>query len=183
MPDDPAPNLALASLREAQGDASGALEQYTRAIKKRPSMETLSKQGYLLSQASRLDEAAKVLNQVLSKEFDPTTAAELGFVRFRQKNLDDASALLKKALRKSPQLMVAHYYLGAVQYQQGELKSARESYLEADRLGADDPRALLALCEMEAQTGAATLDETRRKISARFPSDAPAMLTRCSSGP
>ncbi len=181
MPEDPAPNIALASMREAQGDSAGALEEYTRAIKKKPSGELLFKQGYLLSQAGRLDEAAKALTQVLS---EPAAAAELAFVRYRQKNFDDAAGLLKKALKRSPQLMVAHYYLGTVQYQQGDAKAARDSYLEADKLAApEDPRALIALCELEAQTKAATLDETRKKISTRFPKDAAALLTRCTAAP
>lgn len=181
MPEDPAPNLALATLREKQGDPSGALEEYTRAIKKRPSTELLMRQGYLLSQAGRLDEAAKALGQVLAKDFDPPSAAELAFVRFRQNNVEDAAALLKKALRKAPQLMVAHYYLGAVHYQQGDIKGARESYLEADKLSGEDPRALIALCEVEAQLDAPTLGETRKKISARFPKEAAALLTRCTA--
>lgn len=184
MPDDPAPNIALASMREAQGDSSGALEEYTRALKKKSSTEVLSKQGYLLSQAGRLDEAAKALTQVLSKEFDPAAAAELGFVRYRQKNLDDANALLRRALKKAPQLMVGHYYLGTVQYQQGDVKGARDSWLEADKLAsAEDPRALIALCELEAQTKAPTLDETRKKISTRFPKEAPGILGRCTPAP
>jgi len=181
MPDDPAPNVALAALREAQGDSGGALEEYTRAIKKKPSPALLTKQGYLLSQAGRLDEAAKVLGQVVS---DPAAAAELGFVKYRQKNFDEAAALLRRALKKSPQLMVGHYYLGTVQYGQGDPKAARESYLEADKLAAaDDPRALIALCELEAQTKAPTLDETRQKISTRFSKDAAALLSRCTPGP
>ena len=181
MPDDPAPNVALAMLREAQGDSGGALEEYTRAIKKKASPALLTKQGYLLSQAGRLDEAAKALGPVSN---DPAAAAELGFVKYRQKNFDEAAALLRKALKKSPQLMVGHYYLGTVQYQQGDVKAARESYLEADKLAvADDPRALIALCELEAQTKAATLDETRQKISTRFPKEAAGYLSRCTPGP
>ena len=184
MPDDPAPNIALASLREAQGDSSGALEEYTRAIKKRPSTELQIRQGYLLSQAGRLEEASKVLMAVLAKDFDAAAGAELAFVRFRQKNFDDAAVLLKKALKKAPQLMVGHYYLGTVQYQQGDAKAARESYLEADKLAEPtDPRALIALCELEAQTKAPTLDETRKKISTRFAKDAAGLLTRCTPNP
>jgi serine/threonine protein kinase/Tfp pilus assembly protein PilF len=181
MPDDPAPNVALASLREMQGDSSGALEEYTRALKKRPHQtDLLNRQGYLMSQAGKLDEASAVLGQVLAKGFDPAAAAELGFVRFRQNKAAEASTLLKKALAKSPQLMVGHYYLGAVQYQQGDVKAARASYLEADRLGApDDPRSLIALCEMDAQTNAPTLEETKKAISTRFPKDAKGLLTHC----
>ena len=184
MPEDPAANLALASLREAQGDASGALEALTRAIKKKSSTSLLIRQGYLFSQAGRLEEAAKALTAVLSREFDSTAAAELAFVRYRQKNFEEAATLLKRALKKSPGLMVGHYYLGTVQYQQGEVKNARESYLEADRLAAaDDPRALIALCELEAQTQAVTLSETRKKISTRFVKDSPALLSRCTPKP
>jgi serine/threonine protein kinase/tetratricopeptide (TPR) repeat protein len=180
LPNDPEPNVVLASLREMQGDSAAALEEYTRAVKKRPhSAELLNHQGYWLSQSGRLDEAAKVLGLVLSKGFDASAAAELGFVRFRQGNVEEASSLLRKALKKAPQLKVGHYYLGAVQYQQGDPKGARASYLEADRLGPDDPRALVALCEMEAQTNASSLDETKRLISARFGKEAAQLLTRC----
>ena len=76
--------------------------------------------------------------------------------------------------------MVGHYYLGAVQYQQGDVKGARASYLEADRLGApDDPRSLIALCELDAQTNAPTLEETKKAISTRFAKDAKGLLTHC----
>jgi serine/threonine protein kinase/tetratricopeptide (TPR) repeat protein len=184
MPDDPAPNIALASMREAQGDSAGALEEYSRAIKKKSSGELLFKQGYLLSQAGRIDEAARALTGALKEEFEPAAAAELAFVRYRQKNFDDAAALLKRALKKSPQLMVGHYYLGTVQYQQGDVKGARESYLEADKLAEPtDPRALIALCELEAQTKANTLEETRKKISTRFAKEAPGLLSRCTPAP
>ena len=180
MPDDPAPNIALASLREMQGDSFGALEEYNRAVKKRPhSAELLTRQGYWMSQMGKVDEAAAVLTQVLAKGFDPAAAAELGFVRFRQKKMGEAASLLKQALKKSPQLMVAHYYLAAVQYQQGDVKAARASYLEADRLAPDDPRSLIALCEIDAATKAPTLEETKKAISTRFPKDATSLLTHC----
>ena len=124
-----------------------------------------------------------MLGQVLTKGFDPAAAAELGFVRFRQNKTAEASTLLKKALAKSPQLMVGHYYLGAVQYQQGDIKGARASYLEAARLAPDDPRALISLCELDAQTKSASLEETKKLISTRFPKEAPQLLTHCVAEP
>jgi serine/threonine protein kinase/Flp pilus assembly protein TadD len=181
MPDDPAPNIALASLRQMQGDASGALEEYNRAVKKRPhATELLAKQGYFLSQAGKLDEASAVLGQVLAKSFDAPSAAELGFVRFRQSKTDEAATLLKKAVKKAPDLMDAHYYLGAVQFKQGDVKGARASYLEADKLAApDDPRSLIALCEVDAQSKSPTLEETKKAITTRFPKDSKDLLTHC----
>ena len=118
--------------------------------------------------------------QALSKGFDPAAAAELAFVKYRQKNYGEASGLLKRALKTKSDLAIAHYYLGAVQFAQGDMKSARDSYLEADRLGdSTDPKALVGLCQVEAQDKAATLDETKKKISTRFAKDAAALLTNC----
>lgn len=179
MPDDPAPNVALAKMREAQGDSGGALEAYTHAIKKKASPELLVKQGYLLSQAGRVDEAAKVLGQVLSRGFDPAAAAELGFVKYRQKNYGDAAGLLKRALKARPDLANAHSYLGAVQFAQGDSKGARESYQEAAKLDPESQNAWIALCQIEAQTHAPSLDETKKQISTRFPKDAAGLLSHC----
>ena len=63
---------------------------------------------------------------------------------------------------------------------QGRLKAR----FRWDRLSAaDDPRALIALCELEAQTQAPSLAETRQKIGTRFGKNASALLGRCRPTP
>ncbi|MFZ5467937.1 MAG: protein kinase domain-containing protein [Myxococcota bacterium] len=180
-PKDHRPHLLLADLRELQGDLSGALDALGQAAKKRPFDLALSKrQGLLLSRAGRLEEAVTELGAVLQKRFDPQAAAELAFVRLRQEQPDEALALLRRALKKKPQLAVGHYYLGAVLYRKGEVKASEAAYREADRLAPKDPRALLALCVVKAQTKAPDLEDTRRLLSERFSSQSAALLSQCS---
>jgi Flp pilus assembly protein TadD len=179
-PADSEPDALLAGLRETQGDAAGALEAWTRAARKKPSaVEYAERQGYWLSQAGQLDEAAAVLQGALAKRYAPEAAAELGFVRFRQNQREEALSLLRKATKKAPQLFVAQYYLGAVLYQQGDVKGARAAYLAADALAGDDPRALVALCEVDAHQQASELSDTKAKLTARFGDKAAALIARC----
>ncbi len=183
-PGDPEPDVADGDLQLLLGDVPNALSLYSSALKKRPQdLDLKAKQGYLLSQQGRLEDAALVLQEVLAKRFDPASAAELGFVRFRQEHLKDALALLDRAVKKQPTLSVAHYYLGSVQYRQGDLKGAKASWLEADRLAPDDSRPLEALCQMQAQQSSSDLDETKKLISQRFPKVSMDILSRCTAPP
>ncbi|GMU60431.1 MAG: hypothetical protein AMXMBFR34_21940 [Myxococcaceae bacterium] len=184
-PDDPRPDAALARLRELQGDSSGALEGWTQAARKsKGTTEYLARQGYWFSQAGRLDEAELALNKVMRAKPDSATAAELGFVKFRKSKPDEALRLLKGAVKDDPKLMVAHYYLGAVLVQKGDLAAAREAYTAADALAGDDARPLTALCELEAMAGPeGQLEAAKKKLKERFPKDAEAIIARCSVPP
>lgn len=174
------PDLALASLRELQGEWMGAIEALGQALKKSPgSRVVLARKGYLLSQNGRLDEAATVLSELLQGGFEPASAAELAFVRFRQEKTEEAAGLLKKALKKEPALAVGHYYLGAVLYRENDVKGAERAYREADRLIPEDARALLALCQMQAQQKDPRVDETKKAFAARFPADAARLGAEC----
>ncbi len=179
-PDDAVPDLLLADLRELQGDAFGALDALTVAAKKRPgSAEVAGRRGYFLSQTGRLDEAAEALQQSLSRRYDGRLQAELAFVRFRQGQNDEAKKLLERALKKEPQLSVAHYYLGAVLYRQGDVRGAERAYRTADRLDPTDPRALAALCQLQAQSKSRDVAETQKRIASRFPEQSQALLAQC----
>lgn len=177
-PDDPRSDVLLAELRELQGDVPGALEAWTKAAKKKPSdVRAASRQGYWLSQSGRLDDAAEVLGVVLKRQFVAEAAAELAFVKFRKDQPDEALRLLGKALKEKPDLMVAHYYRGAVLYQKGDAKGARAAYLEADKLAGDDSRPLLGLCELEVhEKTTAELEDARRRLRERFPADAEKLI-------
>jgi eukaryotic-like serine/threonine-protein kinase len=179
-PADPQPDLVLADLKEMQGDYSGALDALGRAAKKQPSRSLAARRGYLLSQMGRLDEASDALNQLLAKRFDADTAAELAFVRYRQKQLPEATQLLKRALKDTPRLAKAHYYLGAVVYGQGDVKAAEHEYQQADELAPEDPRALLALCQIQLGAGQADkAEEARKKMDERFPKQAAELRAQC----
>ena len=180
-PDDVRPDLLLAELREMQGDAPGALEAWTKASRKKPAdLTILSRQGYWLSQSGRLDEAADVLAQVLKKQFSAEAAAELGFVKLRKSQHDEALKLLGRAVKEQPDLMVAHYYRASALYQKGDPKSARAEYLEADKLSGVDSRPLVALCELEAQQQTTTeLDDVKKRLKERFPAEADKLIASC----
>jgi serine/threonine protein kinase/tetratricopeptide (TPR) repeat protein len=182
-PRDPRPDRALAQLRELQGDAEGALEAWTKLNAKAPTASSRARQGFWLSQLGHLDEADEVLSKALRRQSDAAIAAELGFVKFRLDQTDEALKLLRQAVKDRPTLLEAHYYLAAVLYQKGDVRGARAEYLEADKLAGSDPRPLAALCEMEQIQQSSQLEEARRRIRERFPTDAEAMLARCASIP
>ncbi len=184
-PDDARIDTLTADFRELQGDVPGALEAWTKAAKKRPGdVHALTRQGYWLSQTGRLDEASEVLTALLKKQYDAEAAAELGFVKFRKEQFDEAMKLLTKSVKEKPDLMISHYYLGAVRYRKGDVKGARAEYAEADKLAGPDSRALIAWCEVEAQQeGGGELEGVKKRLKERFPAEASALITRCSVPP
>jgi serine/threonine protein kinase/tetratricopeptide (TPR) repeat protein len=177
------PVLALADLRERQGDVPGALAALAKAYEKRPKDAQIApRYGRLLSQSGRLDEAAEVLGAWTRDNNDAESLAELAFVRYRQERVEDAAALIKRALKKSPKLAIAHYYLGAVLFRQGDTAGAERAYREADQLAPDDPRALTARCQMHARGGnEAAVAEVKRELTSRFPSQAEALTAQCTA--
>jgi serine/threonine protein kinase/Flp pilus assembly protein TadD len=182
-PKDLRPVLALADLRERQGDVPGALAALSKAYEKRPKDAQIApRYGRLLSQGGRLDEAAEVLGAWTRDNNDAESLAELAFVRYRQERVEDAAALIKRALKKSPKLAIAHYYLGAVLFRQGDTAGAERAYREADQLAPDDPRALTARCQMHARSGnGAAVAEVKRELTSRFPAHAEALAAQCTA--
>jgi eukaryotic-like serine/threonine-protein kinase len=180
-PQDPRPDLLRADLRQLQGDAPATLEALNGAARKAPTDRDVAlRRGELLSQLGRLDEAALVLNTVLKKRFQPGAAAELGFVRLRQNQPQEASRLLKAALAKDPQLAKAYYYLGATLAQGGDMAAAERAYREADRLDPKDSRPLAALCIAQAHAGkTAERDAVQKDLANRFPEQAPRLIAEC----
>jgi serine/threonine protein kinase/Flp pilus assembly protein TadD len=180
-PQDPRPDLLRADLRQLQGDALATLEALNAAARKAPTDRDVAlRRGELLSQLGRLDEAAVVLNGVLRKRFQPGAAAELGFVRLRQNQPQEAARLLRAALAKDPQLAKAYYYLGATLAQGGDLPGAERAYREADRLDPKDARPLAALCMVQAHAGkTAERDTIQKDLASRFPEQAPRLIAEC----
>jgi eukaryotic-like serine/threonine-protein kinase len=179
LKNDARPATALAQLKEAMGDANGALEAWQRAeARDRKATHAAVRVGFWQSQLGRLDEATATLEPILKHGVNAEAAAELGFVKFRQSKPDEASVWLDKAVAADSKLASAHYYRAAVQYQRGEVGKARESYLKADALAPGDVRALVAMCEMEAQQGLPN-EETKQKMKSRFAAEAPQLVSAC----
>jgi len=184
-PEDPRVDAITAEFRELQGDVPLALEAWTKLAKKRPGdRHALTRQGYWLSQTGRLDEANEVLGSVLKKQYDADAAAELGFVKYRKEQFDEALKLLNRSVREKPDSMITHYYLATVLYRKGDLKTARAEYAEADKRAGSDTRPLIAWCELEAQQESTEgLEEVKRRIKERFPAEAVGMVAKCAVAP
>jgi serine/threonine protein kinase/tetratricopeptide (TPR) repeat protein len=182
-PEDVRPQLALADLRERQADVSGALAALAKAYERRPRDARIApRYGRLLSHSGKLDEAAEVLGAWTRDHNDAEALAELAFVRYRQERVDDAASLLKRALRKAPKLAVAHYYLGAVLFRQGDSAGAERAYREAEQLAPEDPRALTARCQMHARQGNENAVATaKRELASRFPDQAQTLAAACTA--
>jgi tetratricopeptide (TPR) repeat protein len=177
---DPEPYVVMGEFKELQGEPSAALDAYRAALQRRPDdLKLKQRVGYWQSQSGQVDEALLTLTQVLRKQFDATSAAELGFVRFRKNDVRGAEKELQDVIKKEPSSEAAHYYLGAVLYARNDVKGATEQYLEADKLAPNDSRPLAALCEMQARAGAAEVEDTKKQLGKRFPEQAKDLLARC----
>ena len=169
-------------LRELQADASGAMEAWSIAVRKAPgNAHYLGRQGYWLSQGGRLDEAEIALTRSNKKRPDPSTTAELGFVKYRKDQKEEAMRLLRAVVREKPDLLEGHYYLATVLFQKNDLTAARAEYLAADALAGSDTRPLTALCEMEQMQQTSELPAVKKKIRERFPREADTLLSKCAA--
>jgi Flp pilus assembly protein TadD len=181
-PNDARPDAVMAELRELQADSGAALEAWSKAVGKAPgNAQYLSRQGYWLSQAGRLDDAEAALTRANKKHNDPATTAELGFVKYRKDQKEEAMKLLRSVVKEKPDLLEGHYYLATVLFQKNDLTAARAEYLAADALAGTDSRPLTALCEMEQMQKTSELPSVQKKIRERFPKEADALLSKCAA--
>ncbi len=181
-PNDARPDAVMAELRELQADPGAALENWSKAVAKAPgNAQYLSRQGYWLSQSGRLDEAETALSKANKKKSDPATTAELGFVKFRKEQKDEAMRLLRSVVKEKPDLLEGHYYLATVLFSKNDLTAARAEYLAADALAGADTRPLTALCEMEQMQQTSELAAVQKKLKERFPKEADQLLSKCAA--
>lgn len=182
-PKDARPDALLAQLREAQGDASGAMAAWDKAVTKSPNnTQYLARQGYWLSQSGKLDEAEAALTRASRKKNDPVINAELGFVKYRKEQFDEALRILRGVVKEKPELFEGHYYLAPVLFRKKDVAGARAEYLAADALSPTDSRALVGLCQLEQMAGNATeLEAAKVKLKERFAKDADALLSQCAA--
>ena len=181
-PNDARPDAVMAELRELQADSSAALEAWSKAVLKAPGNPLyLARQGYWLSQSGRLDEAEVALSKANKKHPEAATTAELGFVKYRKDQKEEAMRLLRAVVKEKPDLLEGHYYLATVLFQKNDLAAARAEYLAADALAGNDSRPLTALCEMEQMQKTTELPAVQKKLRERFPKEADALLSKCAA--
>lgn len=153
-PADTRPDLLWADMREQDGDLAAATEAVDRARKKSPEELTLQlRYSRLLSATGRSDEAEAILRALGPKLSKEKLFLELGQLRTREGRTQDARAFFAQAVAESPRSAPAHYQLGAIQFQLGDLDAAEDELREADRLDVSDPRPLAALCAMQMKAG------------------------------
>ncbi|MFZ5445360.1 MAG: tetratricopeptide repeat protein, partial [Myxococcota bacterium] len=181
-PNDARPDALMAELRELQGETGAALEAWTKAVAKAPNnTQYLARQGYWLSQGGRLDEAEAALTKATRRKGDAAAVAELGFVKYRKEQKDEALRILRGVVKEKPELLEGHYYLATVLFAKGDLAGARAEYLAADGLAGADTRPLTALCEMEQMQQTSELEAAKKLIRERFPKEADALLSKCAA--
>jgi tetratricopeptide (TPR) repeat protein len=182
---DPEAYVVQAEFKELLGEPGAALDAWKSALARNPQdLRVKARVGYWYSQTQQLDEAQALLSQVLARRFDPVSAAELGFVKFRRGDVRGAAGTLKDVIKREPSTMAAHYYLGAVLFAAGDAKGAKAEYLEADKLAPNDSRPMASLCEMQARTNDPEVEQTRKAIEKRFPgSESREVLARCVAPP
>jgi tetratricopeptide (TPR) repeat protein len=135
--------LALIGLgRTADGD-----EHWKIARKAAPEdlVLALNHANYLLD-ANRLDEALVVFEEV--REGDPTKAEAYlggGLVKYRQGLKDDSIGYWLKAVELDPTMTQAHFHLGSLLLDRGNLKLADKHLTEAAKLEPRDARILTSL--------------------------------------
>lgn len=177
---DPRPDALTGELRFLQGDRPGAIEALSSAQKKKDVRATRARLGIMLSQEQRLEEAEKVLSPLARRPVHAQGAAELGFVLHRLGQNADALTTLRRAITADPSLARAHYYLGAVLVERGEVREAEAAYRKADRLEPNEPLAISALCQVLVfQKKRSEVARVKAEMEERFPEESARLLAAC----
>jgi len=113
-PDDASGHYALGFVLESLQQGAAAHDQFERSIALQPAQtESYFQLGMMDLDQGKLDGASGRFSHVLDR--DPKHAGALtgmGRVKFQQKDYEDASALLQRAVASDSSIRQAHYYLG-----------------------------------------------------------------------
>ncbi len=183
VPADVRPLLARAELRERQGDMPGALAALAKAYEKRPrDAQIAPRYGKLLSHSGKLDEASEVLGAWTRDHGDAESLAELAFVRYRQTGWTTrrpCSSARCARLPSSPWPTTTWAPSSSVREtpRPPSGPTARRTSLPRE-----DPRALVARCQLHARQGQDGLvSQVKRELSTRFPDRADALTAQCTA--
>jgi predicted Zn-dependent protease len=134
LPDDPDVLFELGAVNERAGNKQDAEKVFLRLLEKNPDhAPTMNYLGYMWAeQGVNLDRATKMLQTAVSKEPDNGAYIDsLGWVYFRQGNLELAHKYLLDASRLLPRDPTVQEHLGDVFAREGKYSEALERYRAA----------------------------------------------------
>ncbi len=143
-------------------DRIGARQGFERAIELNPgSAEARLRNAWRLSLLEHeFGAAAEELRRAERlNPLDPQTKTLLGYVSYFSRDLDAARRQFERVVALEPHFPLAHYAIGDVLAQQGELKKAVASYERAIELGGRSANAIAMLAHASALGG----DERRAR--------------------
>jgi predicted Zn-dependent protease len=160
-PEDIDLNFALGSAYERAGNKELAEKVFLGILAKHPDhAQTLNYLGYMWAESgTNLERAAEMLKKAVSEE--PRNGAyidSLGWVYFRQGNLDMAEKYLTDASHLLPRDATVHEHLGDVFAKRGDYVRALTAYRAALKLepeAKDEAKLKTKIAELEKQTQAA----------------------------
>lgn len=118
----------LGAVLQAQGRLDEAVDHYREALRQRELPRLRHNLGTALRSQGRLDEAAEAFEAALRGAPEPALAADthtrLGETRWDQGRVDEAVAAYRAALALDPAHAAAHYALGVVAFDGGQLEAA-----------------------------------------------------------
>jgi TolB-like protein/Tfp pilus assembly protein PilF len=136
-------------------DLAGSLREYQRAIELKPNDATAHHWfgSDPLVGLGRFEEAiAECRRAVELDPLSPIINTDLGAALYLARRSDDAVAQLRKTLEIDPTFVNAHYYLGLVLRQKGDLPGAIAEFEKAKQLS-DDPFVATLSAAAKAQAG------------------------------
>jgi len=161
-PEDLDLNFALGSAYERAGNQSSAEKVFLDILAKHPDhAQTLNYLGYMWADNGvNLDRAAEMLKKAVAA--DPRNGAyidSLGWVYFRQGNLELAEKYLTDATHLLPRDATVHEHLGDVMAKRGNLQRALKLYKDALLLEPepkDEAKLKVKIADLEKQQSART---------------------------
>jgi tetratricopeptide (TPR) repeat protein len=130
-----APELELAALYEGLGRTGDAVAAYQQALKDNPSSDDAANDLALLLIATRSDQAS--LNQALSiaqrfgNSSNPYYVDTLGWVQYKQGQLNSALSTLGQAVNLAPSVPELRYHLAMAELKSGQMAVARDNLQKA----------------------------------------------------
>ena len=138
-----------------QGRISEAIPFLVDALNAQPdNVVTLCSLAYCYSEKNALHLAEDLATKAAKIDpREPRAHLLLGIVRFKQKQLDEAEAEIRRGIqlqRVSTGVVMVHYYLGNVLYAKGDVEGAIHEYqLEVRNDPSVDPAAVTALARLD----------------------------------
>ena len=123
-------------------DLMGSLREYQRAIELKPNDATAHHWfgGDVLAGLGRFEDAiAEGRRAVELDPLSPIINTDLGATLYLARRFDQANAQLRKTLEIDPTFVNAHYYLGLILQQKGDLPGAIAQLEKAKQLSGDEP--------------------------------------------